>query len=535
MISEAFGDIAYPFIGIGTDSFLCGSWKIEGATLRNDFANVVVSVAAHISRSSELCRYPTRFSFYDCLWRVVPETQADKEAIIEADFKYSLNLKTLSGSRKVYGRGISALKSYCTCPFHAGENAWPHAESNIEYCLADFAKYLISLGLFLGRLDFQNGTDICPTVAGLRLLVKLLPMTMFQYLESSVEITPRKEKFRQQMRHDWQLHSLSPVLQCVIALFSGYRPDTLTEGVCAMTDGRVYCHLSTLTSLSDHLELASLVQVGVGSIQAKLRQYPYILDRVRRQPERSVRNFNMPGMPIREDECEITQKSLSNACWKDEMSLNPDLVAMVEESVHLIFWYRLSGDWGSLDISPAAFVDSLYKANEYRVERAQLEEKMKSLLANSTKKLEEESISLVFSKPDNGEPKVTNENQMFTIRVMKGRSILTDHKCLACLHHRPDFTVSPTHGNQLGRITALVDASRGVDFTLALTPNKERLQELLEIWAFYRWQTQVLEQQQSADIGLQTIYDKESDREFKVNNQDELQGSKKYGKVLLIT
>lgn len=408
---------------------------------------------------------------------------------------------------------------------------------------------MISLGFLLGRLDFQNGTDICPTVAGLRLLVKLLPTTIFQYLESSVEITPdfkgdeklRKEKLLQQMRHDWQLHSLSPVLQCAIALFSGYMPNTLSERVCAMTDGRVYCHLNTLTSLSDHLELASQVQIGVCSIQTKSRQYPYILNRVRLQPERSVRDFTWERR-IMEDKCEITQKSLSSACWKDETSLSPDLVAMVEESVHLIFWYRLSSDWGSMDISPAAFVDSLYKANEYRVERAKLEEKMKSLLAkikpllaNSTKKLEEESISLVSPKSDNDEPKGTNENQVFTIRVTKGRSILTDHKCLACLYQRPDFTVSPTHGNQLGRITALVDASRGVDFTFAFTPNKERLQELLEVWAFYRWQTQVLEQQQSADIGHQTIYGKEPDREFEVNNQDELQGSKIYGKVLLIT
>jgi hypothetical protein len=310
-----------------------------------------------------------------------------------------------------------------------------------------------------------------------------------------------------------------------------------------MTDGRVYCHLNTLISLSDHLELASQVQIGVGSIHAKSRQYPYILDRVRHQPERSVPNFTRWGRRIIEDECEITQKSLSSACWKDETSLSPDLVAMVEESVHLIFWYRLSSDWGSMDISPAAFVDNLYKANEYRVERAKLEEKMKPLLAkikpllaNSTKKLEEESISLVSPQSDNDESKGTNENQVFTIRVMKGRSIPTDHKCLTCLYQRPDFTVSPTHGNQLGRITALADASREVDFTLAFTPNKERLQELLEVWAFYRWQTQVLEQQQqSADIGGQIIYGKEPDQEFELNNQDELQGSKIYGKVLLIT
>ena len=560
MISEAFGDIASPFVGGENDFYLCGPGKIEGKAIREAFAKILVSVAAQISRSSEICRYPTRQSFYECLWRVIPEIQASKRETIAADHDYCTYLSSISGTEQVYKEGTSALEKYCVCVIHNRHEKSRHGYVSADNCLVNFGGYLINLGLFLGRLDIPNVETLYPNVEGLRILVKLLPPQFFhgsQRLPSfdptfSFEHTFERRLNMLKSTHDI-IHflTLPQIFQCVIALFSGYKTDKLSDRVSAMTDGRVYCYVNALAGLSDRLEVASQIRVGVGSIQAKLRQYPCVLDLAHGS------NIERLDASLHSHNYEIVNESLSSVCRTDTTSPRLASVALVEESAHVVFWYRLSSELGSLDISPATSVDILCHANKYRVERGRLEEKIRAQQntlieshngsqAASAKRRRGKNIRsrptpthVAMNEPRDG-LKDANQNQLFAIRVLKIESLPLIPACLVSHNQKPkspDFGITPCYDNQLGRIAALVHASHAVlsnpfeyeSIVIALAPNEDRVQELLEVWAFYRQRKQVLEEKYTPDgeeLKMETVDS---------NDKDDFESSEIYDRVLLIT
>ena len=240
---------------------------------------------------------------------------------------------------------------------------------------------------------------------------------------------------------DGILKSLGFQFERYVSIFSGEPalssiPST-GGSMSAISDGKVYCFIDTLQGLSDSFEKASMVHVGVGSIQAGNRLYERVHDH---DPSREHHSIVYQAQRVQQVE--------KNLCPFAEDSTSPDLSikAAVEESVRLSFWYSISSKLGVTFISPGSFVQIqlkeaiAFKIGSYRKNRS----------------------------PDHSEQTVDHD-QYFSVIYGEG---------LAPKDYSTRIILRPHRGNVLGRCIALKTSSTPV----ALLGSESDLSQFMEFW-----------------------------------------------------
>ena len=229
------------------------------------------------------------------------------------------------------------------------------------------------------------------------------------------------------------LLELSYRFSMYVTLFSGEPPPVvLGASTSAMSDGKVYCYIDTLQSLSDRFEKASIIHVGAGSIQAGNRLHYTVFDGKRQDENLSL------GYQTRK--VELIEKGLLPFA-EDFTTSDLRIEAVVEESIRLAFSYRVYSMAGEITISPGSFVKQrLAKAVEFKTQ------------------------GLVMI-PDHG---IVDEY----VSVVYGEGVIPQQKSTR-------LTVRPHPGNTLGRCVALVTSSLPV----ALLCSESDLSTFTKVWA----------------------------------------------------
>ena len=337
---------------------------------------------------------------------------------------------TLMSAYHEYSRARQGLDSRCTCPLHLGSSKVKSDYKGV-HCLSRIAETALVLTYCLGSLLLHE--PLMPKRYGI-----------LKIYSDLIETGRRRDEYpsRSELDDFYTLRYRLTMGQALvnrflvyITLFSGSRlAEMMSTSISAMSDGKVYCYIDTLQSLSDQFEKASTIHVGAGSIQAGNRLYYRVLDR---------RPIELPDHRYQARKVEIVERGL---CPFAEDFTNSDLrvEAIIEESVHLSFCYRVSSTAGNTSISPAHFVlQELAEALDYKTQ----------LLSNVTLGHINGIVDQHFS-------------------VIHGEGIISQPVSTR-------ITVRPHRGNDWGRCVALVTSSRPT----ALLSSEGDLSTFMELWA----------------------------------------------------
>ncbi|KAJ0414778.1 hypothetical protein BJY00DRAFT_294449 [Aspergillus carlsbadensis] len=119
-----------------------------------------------------------------------------------------------------------------------------------------------------------------------------------------------------------------------------------TATASAYSTRGVYCFLGSLAGLSMDYNRSAMVHVGSGVIECRSRLREWVFDR-----HEGVAPSTDPGYPPEE----ISQTTELSALQADLSSPSLTVEAVVEDTLHLVFYYRISSPRGWVFISPANF------------------------------------------------------------------------------------------------------------------------------------------------------------------------------------
>ena len=446
MFRETFGKDADDLFSpspSSTNSF--AKILVEPLGLDHHFAQLFVAGAAvYTFFTPEACRYGNPTEFVLAAMSSIPELCPHRQKLLNAASHYTKFPSTKNVAYEQYRGAGKALTRQCHCPTHSkvllSENGFQNGVQGV-YCLPRIAETALVLAYLLGSLLLHE--PLMPKRYGILNIYKDLsrvssafvcghsPDTDFDFLGSSD--IHSFDALQSRLTRDQGLLELSYRFSMYVTLFSGEPPPVvLGASTSAMSDGKVYCYIDTLQSLSDRFEKSSIIHVGAGSIQAGNRLYYTVFDGTRQDENLSL------GYQTRK--VELIEKGLLPFA-EDFTTSDLRIEAVVEESIRLAFSYRIYSMAGEITISPGSFV--------------------KQRLAKAVK-FKTQGLDMI---PDHG---IVDEY----VSVIYGEGVITQQKSTR-------LTVRPHRGNTLGRCVALVTSSLPV----ALLCSESDLSTFTKVWA----------------------------------------------------
>ena len=297
--------------------------------------------------TTESVRYGSAQEFILTATNQVPELKPLKEELEELLLADTATEPRRSDIESKLGHARHDLRCVCRCAVHS--------QGTARFCSVALAGTILKISCMLGHISIE--ASLRPRRSGILATYSHLQQR-FDSEEQSGDneggcaylsnlMIPRHGLLRQ-------------TFTAVMVLFSGERPAiTLAHTVSALSDGRIYCLVDTVRQLSDRFDRASVVRVGIGSIQVGHRLH-YKVCEPRRGRDWITEGYE-PGR------LETVVGDIPSVLSRDTTSPELQVEAVVEDSLFLCFWYRLRSRKGHILISPAAFVeDYLSSAIAYR-------------------------------------------------------------------------------------------------------------------------------------------------------------------------
>ena len=355
--------------------------------VQREALNLLYYAANYVMTFPEAYIYGDSMGFLQAALALLPELQVFEELLLEkARMPQDPNADHVSN----YRNAKRALSTACGC-----------ARRNI-YCIKQISELIIILTLMVGRLELES--PLLPCRAGIRKL--------YSDLDSRGSVDDINN-LAAQFTGKGLSTDLHPRLAAYVTLFSG--TSMIPRGnttVSAVSDGKIYCYVNTMRHLSDRLEQASRVHVGVGGIYTNSRHYDFTCDKI------------SPGFP-KQWRINTERKLLDIAeLFQDTTSPTLRVQAAVEEGARLTFWYQIENEENHVVISPVDLITRLARALPHRCQH--LRKEVKAPIKSWT-----ESPSTLF--------------------VGEG---------MAWMRPKIRFAVRPHKGNLLGRIIALYSSNQ---------------------------------------------------------------------------
>lgn len=371
----------------------------------------------YTSCTTESVRYGSAQEFILTATNQVPELRPLKEELEElllADTGRDLRRSDIE-SNVVHAR--DDLGGACQCPVHKSHSL--DKQSTARFCSVGLADTIVQISYMLGRIKVE--ASLSPRRSGI--------LAIYGDMTSRFNANPLDfSSYKCSIPPDGT-EELHKIFTNVMTLFSGEQPTvSLGNRMSAMSDGRVYCLVDTMRKLSDRFERASMIHVGIGSIQVEHRLHYKVYDR------QSGRDWITEEYEPRRFETVV--ESIPRVLSQDTTSPELRVEAVVEDSICLFFWYRLLSRKGHILISPATFVaTNLSSAIAYR-----------KLLS-----IEAEMQTQGFQAPD------FDASGLHLMSLAHGEGVVPTGSCSASR-----ILLRPHSNNLLGRCAALATSAKRV-------------------------------------------------------------------------
>lgn len=253
-------------------------------------------------------------------------------------------------------RARDDLNLVCQCAVHQRDPL--DNRSTARFCSVGLAGTIVQISYILGRIKVE--ASLSPR----RSAILAIYDERTRSFNSTGKTLPTDDYSGPDLRHAMMprdgTEELRHTFTTAMTLFSGEPPNISlgSNRVSAVSDGRVYCLVDTVRQLSDRFERASMIHVGIGSIQVEHRLHYKIYDR------QSGGEITEEYQPRR---FETVVGNIPRILSQDTTSPELQVEAVVEDSICLSFWYRLWSRKGHILISPATFVGTnLWSAIAFR-------------------------------------------------------------------------------------------------------------------------------------------------------------------------
>ena len=393
------------------------------STPEDIFARLFIAGAAFfVFHTTEACRYKDIMEFVLSAMSSIPELRPCKHKLLDPAIQLKVSAMSLDQLSDEY-KHVRAILARDSSDVYQQHRRRP-------FCLARITETIVIMSYLLGRLTLEG--SLLPKWSGILKIYNDIPRNSDRLVDGS-----KSFRLQAQLYPEESIKTLSFQFSKYVSIFSGEpAPFSMGGSTSALSDGRVYCFIDTLQSLSDSFEKASVIHVGAGSIQAGNRLHERVHDPYRPSETHSI---------VYQAECvQLVEKGL---CPFAEDSTSPDLLlkAAVEESVHLSFWYHVSSKFGTIAISPGSFV----------------QDRLRTAVAFRTK-------SSLETRPSDHSEKIAND-QYFSVVYGEG---------LAPKQYSTRIVLRPHRDNVLGRCIALMTTSTPV----ALLGSHSDLSHFLKRW-----------------------------------------------------
>ena len=389
------------------------------------FAQLFIAGAAFfVFHTTEACRYRDITQFVLSAMSSIPELRPCKHRLLDPELHIIISAMSVDELSRQYKRSRDILARHIT--------VFDQQNHPRTFCLATITETIITMTYLFGRLALES--SLLPKRSGILNIYNDLRVS------SGPEFSNRQggSGLRGILYREEDLTSLSFQLARYVTIFSGEPAQyPIWASTSAISDGKVYCFINTLQSLSDSFAKASMIHVGAGSIQAGNRLHDRVYDRDQPREHHSIVY-----------KAQRVQRVAKNLCPLIEDSTSTDLSikAAVEESVRLSFWYQISSKLGATIISPGSFVQTqLRQAVAFKIGAYQ-----KSGYPNYS----EETV---------------NHDQYFFVVYGEG---------LAPKDYSTRIILRPHYGNVLGRCVALMTSSTPV----AMLGCDSDFSQFMEFW-----------------------------------------------------
>lgn len=376
MLQETFGGKIVALLCPQPQFWLPGVDYLSGEKIDDFFVRLYVAGAvAFVSFTAEKCRYQDTTDFLRCAFSWIPELRLNEVKLLQAARHFDNVSPDRQEIAQMYSTAKAAIRSRCTCKkcvtlekeaFSLGKPT-DLTSKNKSYCLGRLADLLLHLSFLFGRLRLHG--SLSPTRVGLLRLYEHLTKFSTGVLDlDAYKSNPTQGARKSDLSNLQRLlsadglteRSLNSQLSSYITLFSSQKPRIqLASSPSAMSDGMIYCFMDTVQCLSDRYEKASMIHVGAGSIQVGNRLHDRIFDEV---------NTDIAATAGYAAYDVAFPSTVSTALTMDTTTDDLHLQAVVDQSIHLSFWYQASCKSGRLLVSPGSFVKQLSQAIEYRFE-----------------------------------------------------------------------------------------------------------------------------------------------------------------------
>ena len=355
----------------------------------------------------------------------ISEMRPLKQALLRAATQWDQYIRSGLNFYSKFELALRNLSRRCRCTEHKMDapDEYP-VYAKDAFCLLGVAATILVMTYLLGRLKLA--VPLSPRRSGI--------LTIYNDVKGRY-----KNKNPPKLSHTIVQNLLKPTLWGDIldlrSLFSMYMTLFSSEQsfelagrpTLAISDGKVYCFIETVRELSDHFERASVVNVGAGSIQVESRLHNRILDGQGHMEALSDYEAFRVG---------TYRDNIPAIMTHDTTSPELRAEAVVEDSINLSFWYRLSSKHGQTVISPGKFINNLQTAIGYAV----------------------------YAQPQSWDDKpCTDSTSASDVASCQDITVVDGEGLLARQFQAPsNIVIRPHCGNMLGRCVALVNSTRTV-------------------------------------------------------------------------
>lgn len=320
----------------------------------------IAGAAFYTQMTMERNRYASIHDFVLGAEAYIRELEPMKQRLLQAASQWNYDGDNLYD---MFLEKLLALCELCRCHTHGWSRPLDRPLDE-PLCSVVVAETILVVSYLLGQTNIVGSLN--PRRAGL--------LSMYSYIEryhslfeSTLENSSSGRPPTSATLFHWEIKSILIPESCkngfpglfdtYMSLFSGLDSSSSYVGktVSAASDGKIYCFVDSVRELSDCYKTASIVHIGVGTIQFGDRLHYSIFDESRsaKAGYETLRLTAFHG---------ATPEGLALDTTSPELKVE----AMVEERRKLTFWYRLYSRRGNILISPGVFVDDLKGANQFR-------------------------------------------------------------------------------------------------------------------------------------------------------------------------
>lgn len=279
----------------------------------------------------------------------IPELENKREILsviaLQLDEEYKTDHESIHTIRERYLRVRTAIADVCLCRICKSK---VESIRRREYCLASLTETVLSMSYLLEGLVLES--QLLPSRYGLQSMFdsdKLrIPRSFINGKGAPISLKKLIEKLTKECDDDvtrkFSIYAkLSTGYDEAIPLFQ--KPLFKSS---AMSDGKIYCYIDTLRSLTNCPQQAAIVHVGSGGIQHSTRIHRAVFD-----------EHGEWDMPLRYPAGKSSVVSDTGGLSRDTTTPRLKVKAMVEERADtLSFLYNVSSVAGSAVISPSSVV-----------------------------------------------------------------------------------------------------------------------------------------------------------------------------------